>query len=369
MATKTNTTRFPGVVTRESAKRRYNGKPDMVFYYRIKVDGKSVWVKCGWRSEGMTAQLAAQMRSAALLKGRGAVVHVPTLAEVCTWYKAHHLPTLRNSKASLSYMHKHLLPEFGHPPLNEISTAMVTALKNRKLAEGLAPASVKHLLHVLSSIYRQSREAGLHSVENPVASVKPPRVDNQRLRYLTQEEAQRLLSVLESRAPVWHDLAALSLYTGARLSELLTLQAGAVDLPARRAEVSGKTGRRILHLSEAALAILKPRMEGKAGTAFLFPGKVDGHACVTHNVFNAICLELGINTAETPRQQRVVFHTLRHTFASWLAIRGVPLLTISQLMGHSSITMTQRYAHLSPDSRQSAVDMLAQHFTNSGERS
>lgn len=52
------------------------------------------------------------------------------------------------------------------------------------------------------------------------------------------------------------------------------------------------------------------------------------------------------------------FHDLRHTFASWLAIKGVSLYTIKELLGHKSILMTQRYAHLSPDSRQNAVNMI-----------
>ena len=52
------------------------------------------------------------------------------------------------------------------------------------------------------------------------------------------------------------------------------------------------------------------------------------------------------------------FHDLRHTFASWLAIKGISLNTIKELLGHKSITMTQRYAHLSPDSRQNAVEQI-----------
>lgn len=362
MATKTSSTRFPGVYTRESSKRRFNGKPDVVYYYCLKVEGKRVWVKCGWRSEGMTAAAAMQMRNAAINEGRGIMGSAPTLADEWELYKVSHLPTLRNSKASVSYATKHLLPAFGPYALDTITSEMVADLVKQKMAEGLAPASVRHMLHVLSSIYTQSKAVRTQKITNPVKGVKPPRVDNQRLRYLTQAEADALLSALAVRSPRWRDLAALSLYTGARLGELLTLTVGCVDLEASRAEVDGKTGRRILHLSSAAAAILARLMEGKSSLDFLFPGKVDGHGCVTHNVFNAVLLDLGLNKAETPRAQRVVFHTLRHTFASWLAMKGVPLLVISQLMGHTSITMTQRYAHLCPDNRQAAVDLLAEHF-------
>jgi len=70
---------------------------------------------------------------------------------------------------------------------------------------------------------------------------------------------------------------------------------------------------------------------------------------------------LGLNDTSTDAKDRVVFHTLRHTFASWLAIRGTPLYTIQRLMGHKSIKMTERYAHLCPDVQATAVEtMLAE---------
>lgn len=54
-------------------------------------------------------------------------------------------------------------------------------------------------------------------------------------------------------------------------------------------------------------------------------------------------------------RQRVVFHTLRHTFASWLVQKGTPLYTVAELMGHTTLTMTRRYAHLAPDTVRKAA--------------
>ena len=68
--------------------------------------------------------------------------------------------------------------------------------------------------------------------------------------------------------------------------------------------------------------------------------------------------ELGFNKGIKDVRQKVVFHTLRHTFASWLAIDGVPLYTISELMGHSTMDMTKRYAHLCPDTKRAAVEKI-----------
>ena len=66
-------------------------------------------------------------------------------------------------------------------------------------------------------------------------------------------------------------------------------------------------------------------------------------------------------------RRRVVFHTLRHTFASWLAIQGTPLYTIAKLMGHKSISMSERYAHLSPDHKRDAVNGLEAALNGEGE--
>jgi site-specific recombinase XerD len=67
---------------------------------------------------------------------------------------------------------------------------------------------------------------------------------------------------------------------------------------------------------------------------------------------------LGFNDGVEDTRYRVVFHTLRHTFGSWLAIRGESLQTIKELMGHRRISQTQRYAHLSPDMKRQAVEGL-----------
>lgn len=83
-------------------------------------------------------------------------------------------------------------------------------------------------------------------------------------------------------------------------------------------------------------------------------GKIHG---VSKAFFDAV-KRLGLNDGVTDRRQRVTFHTLRHTFGSWLALEGVPLRTIQDLMGHKTIAMTVRYSHLTPDHRIDALDKI-----------
>ncbi len=68
------------------------------------------------------------------------------------------------------------------------------------------------------------------------------------------------------------------------------------------------------------------------------------------------------NSGVTDPRQKISFHTLRHTFASWLAIRGTPILTIKELMGHQTLAMTERYSHLSPGHKKDAVDEMEKLF-------
>ena len=78
--------------------------------------------------------------------------------------------------------------------------------------------------------------------------------------------------------------------------------------------------------------------------------------------FYEVVKELKLNKDVTDKKYNVSFPTLRHTFASWLAIQGTSLYEIKELMGHKSIERTGRYAHLMPNVKQKAVDRLAANF-------
>ena len=78
------------------------------------------------------------------------------------------------------------------------------------------------------------------------------------------------------------------------------------------------------------------------------------------NAFASAVDRLGFNDGVEDAQNKLVFHSLRHTFASWLALQGTPILTIKELLGHKDIKMTMRYAHLIPDHKREAVLQLAE---------
>ena len=202
-----------------------------------------------------------------------------------------------------------------------------------------------------------------------------PTIQNARDRFLSVEEAGKLLKELkrnhqikkeykEAKDPKWHDITLLSLHSGARASEIFNMKLQDVDFKngLMTFRDTKNTETRYAPMTTTIREMLKSRMPEKPEeidpNAFVFTDEDGQKIKEVSNSFQRVVDGLGFNNGVTDRRQKVVFYTARHSFAPWLAIQGTPLYTISRLMGHKTITMTERYSHLSPDHKKDAVNGL-----------
>ena len=185
---------------------------------------------------------------------------------------------------------------------------------------------------------------------NPMSRIKLFKENNQRTRFLEKEEISKLLLCCNKQL---RSIAILALNTGMRKSEILNLKWHDCDIKRGiiylRHTKSGK--RREIPMNREVKDLLF-RIPKNPENAYLF-GNKEGKAYVNiRKAFENALKKAGI--------QDFRFHDLRHTFASQLVMSGVDLNTVRELLGHSSLKMTLRYAHLSSNHKKQAVETLDQ---------
>lgn len=381
MATKTannkmNPTKHSGVYQRVSDTKKYDGKPDACFYITYKMpNGKKVWEKIGWRSEKITAAFAAELRVERVRNLRLGDVAMPTqrrkeaamtFGDAWAIFDEKWVPNLKTARNERMYYNVYLKPAFANRPLSAISPLELEDFKNTLLKKGLAPASVRLIMGNIRRVYNKMTEWDLYSGPKPMEKIKLPKVDNARDRFLTADEAQTLLAAVKKRSQLWYDVSLISLNTGMRLSEILGLRPQDVDLKNRVLHLEGKTGRRSIAVNDLVHDTLQRVIGDQNGSEFLFPSKKGtqlGSDSATNSFARAVA-DAGLNPPNVDRRHKVVFHTLRHTYCSWLAMEGVPLYVIGEMVGHSSPDMTKRYSHLCPDKKTQTVNLVQGIFAN-----
>ena len=364
----TKVKRFQGVYYRESADKRYRGEPDKCFYVNYRRPGEkgTTWEKIGWASQGVNAAYAAQIlaeRTRSIRHGETVVTgkNNVTFGEVWKKYDEWLSSSRTTPEDDRGRYRKHIEPRFGSRPLSKISPFDLERMKSELLKEGLSPATVKHCLVVVRQVFNKAMTWGLWRGDNPISSVTLPKPSNRKERYLSVEEVTALLGRLQGVSFQTYAIAFTSLHTGMRAGEIFGLLWGHVDLKnglLHIADPKNKSPRKAY--IDAELKSLIEEIGPGAPEELVFQARCGGKIRqISDSYFRAV-VALGFNDGITDERQRVNFHTLRHTFASWLAIAGTPILTISELLGHKSLTMTMRYAHLAPDHKREAVKVISE---------
>jgi len=383
-------TAFVGVRFREHESRRHGVRADRYFSVRYKLAGRDKEEGLGWSSQGWTAQKAAEKLAKlkeAQRTGSGCVTlsEARQKAEVqrktdeaereqeqlraVSFGRVFHdsyMPAARINKSKVScdkedgFYRNWISGVLGDKPLVEIVPFDLERLKKIMLDAGKSPKTTHYCLAVVRQVFNFAKRNGMFHGDNPVTFVKKPTADNRRLRFLTHEEADRLLAALANRSPDVHDMALLSLHCGLRAGEIFSLKWQDVDLG--RGVLSlldTKSGKcRSAIMTDSVKDMLAARQTVTIPSGLVFPSRTGERIVEMSNTFQLVADGLGLNNGVTDRRQKVVFHTCRHSFASWLVEQGVDLYTVKELMGHGTLAMTERYSHLSPDKLRRAVKTL-----------
>lgn len=256
----------------------------------------------------------------------------------------------------------HIMPVFKNMPMEKIAQIQIERLKMNMADAGLTPRTIRYALAVIRQVFNYAAKVGLFTGQNPAAGGKitRPQEDNRKNRYLTREEAALLLAELQKRSQEVHDMAMLSLFTGMRFGEVANLRWADVDLfqgiIMLRNTKSGKN-RAAFMTTDIKKMLARRNPGGPDRLVFPARGCDNKPRTLIGNTYYQVVRKL-FNQGITDKKQHVDFHTLRHTFASWLVERDTNLYIVKELLGHSDLKLTERYSHIGENQLKQSVMKL-----------
>ena len=241
--------------------------------------------------------------------------------------------------------------------LHSLNGGHLNRLVTLRRQDGVSEGTIRLMLTTLKGVINWSKSAGYLQ---PAKLVIPTiRVNNQRTRILTDDEESKLLELLKNgKSTDDYDLVVLLLDSAARLNEIQQLRWESVDLDKGEIRLWRTKTRTesILKLTDRSHDVLVRRFNLTVATGLIFPSTTGGLRRTTPKSIQKAYKQLGLDGFCT--------HSIRHTTASKLVKNGMSLFAVSKLLGHSNISMTQRYSHL----EQSAIANQAAEILNNSNK-
>ena len=341
-----------------------NGKEvDKTYIIRYRENDTDKLKTIGKYSQGIRINYCKQIRNEILMKLRLGE-EPPTVAKkkkkdsaklddfAEIYFKEKEMEVKDIEKIKKSYIN-HIKPFIGHRAVDEITSDDIKEIQKIK-RKVLAERTINALIQIIGAIYNIAIQKEIFKGNNPVnKNVKRVNVDNRRERYLTLEEINLLLNEVEHEEYLYI-FVQLALQTGGRLGTILSITKKDIKLESNTVQLKDhKNNTTYLGFYNDELKyLLKKRIEKLNVNDFIIDR---GEQVIKDRLTKIYNKYFNIGLANDDRKNRVVTHTLRHTFASHLAIKGTPIYTIQKLMNHKDITMTLRYAKLAPDSGKEIV--------------
>ena len=310
---------------------------------------------------------------------------IPTLREFIDdtyldWFKAHN----KGYAKTLHTLDNNFGPIMGQR-LDTITGRDLEQLRTTWLSAGNKASTVNRKMGTIGGAFSRAVDWD-YLPSSPLDKIKPLKVDTKgQVRYLSKEEAKNLRNALEVRehraclerdnANQWRKdrgkvlfpdlkkltfsdhlkpMVVVSLNTGMRRGELFSLNWASVNFDSKTITVGGDTAKtsetRHIPMNAETLNTLKAWKDQSGESAFVFPGLEGGRMEDVKSAWLKLLREACITGFR--------WHDMRHDFASRLVMAGVPLNTVRDLLGHTDIKMTLRYAHLAPDVKAAAVELI-----------
>ncbi|WP_419971970.1 tyrosine-type recombinase/integrase [Aliarcobacter butzleri] len=346
---------------------------DKVYYFTyndIKDNNKKKWVKVGKHSEGIREINAFNLRNEQISKMKHGeditVIAIKKKKELIT------LDTLANryfedKKSTNERKQKynnHIKPLIGNKQIENITKVDIKKVVDSVLNLGRSNGTRNSVLSLISTIINHSIKHHDLKVVNPCMGVLKLKDDNKRERFLTTGEIKKLKDEVKENFFV-NLFVEFALCTGGRLETILHIQKKDIDLVNKTVNLNNlKTKKRYTgFLQDDLIAILKDYLPSLNANDYVVTQKGLQEKKADHKQIHRRLKPIldrlfnkGLKADDITN--RAVIHTLRHSFASHLAINGTPIFTIQKLMNHSDIKQTLRYAKLAPDSGKNDVQGL-----------
>jgi len=345
---------------------------DISYYIRYKDEhNKLKRIKIGDKSKGITEPFCNQKRNEILNKIRlGEELPIKhKKVKQFTLQNAYdeYIKWAMNNKSSWknndeAIYNKHLKDSLGSRALKSLKPNDFEQLKQEKLNYGYKERTVVLILGIARHTinYAINNEL-IKDYANPIANgrVKMPKIDNEKVGFLSKEQVKELLDILEERKePMIYRLTILLLFTGARFSEVASLTWNDINLNENliyfKATKNGNA--RSIKMTSKVIDIIN-ELSQEITSNLILPSSNGKQILQMPKQWQTIVDELVPNN-KTLDKHRITTHSLRHTHASWLAISGMNILEIKEQLGHKKLDMTLRYSHLIPSNRHNKTEKV-----------
>ena len=338
---------------------------DISYYVVYKIGKKIIYNKVGRKSEGVTEKKCIDLRNQIISELRHGIdlsqksfkhLTFDKLAE--TYFTSNEVHNKSNKRYQQMY-EKHIKPSFGDVVIARCEDSLIYELQALKKADGLSESTINVIVKLIKRIVGFGIKRGIISY-SPFKNIKLFKINNTRLRYLSKSEISTLFEAVKDDV-ILNLFVMLALGTGARANSILSIQKKDINEDTKTITLKDFKRNNTYpgYLDNESFEKLLQHIDKFSPNDYVV--SLNGKQYKYQKLYRELTKifdQFNKSLSKNDRANRVVIHTLRHTFASHLAIKGTSIQRIQKLMNHKDIKQTMKYAKLSPDSGRDEIQDL-----------